>query len=126
MRDFPEKNTGMGHHFLLQRIFPIQASNPCVQHWQVDPLLRNHQGSPVFPLSSNKTPGRMYLPAKTPGNWILYAFIVLTSLPLGSAAYCPPADYYFLRDIMLESVWNLNHFFCGTGKHGVSSLYTVI
>ena len=40
----------------------------------------------------------------------LYAFIVLTSLPLGSACYCPPADYYFLRDIMLESVWNLNHF----------------
>ena len=26
--DFSAKNTGMGYHFLLQRIFPIQESNP--------------------------------------------------------------------------------------------------
>ena len=28
--DFPGKNTGMGHHFLLQGIFPTQGSNLCV------------------------------------------------------------------------------------------------
>ena len=29
--DFPGKNTGVGCHFLLQGIFPIQGSNPCLQ-----------------------------------------------------------------------------------------------
>ena len=37
-RDFPGKNTGVGCHFLLQRIFLTQGWNPCLwyhQHWQV-------------------------------------------------------------------------------------------
>ena len=29
----------MGCHFLLQGIFPIQGSNPCLLHWQADSLL---------------------------------------------------------------------------------------
>ena len=39
--NFPGKNTGAGHHFLLQRISPTQRSNPHLQnllHWQVDSL----------------------------------------------------------------------------------------
>ena len=35
------KNTGMGCHFLLQRIFPTQRSNPCLLcllHWQAGSL----------------------------------------------------------------------------------------
>ena len=28
--EFPGKNTGMGCHFLLQRIFPTQGLNPCL------------------------------------------------------------------------------------------------
>ena len=28
--DFPDKNTGVGCHFLLQEIFPIQGLNPGV------------------------------------------------------------------------------------------------
>ena len=39
--DFPGKHPGVGCHFLLQRIFPIQGSNPCLLyllHWQVDSL----------------------------------------------------------------------------------------
>ena len=44
--DCPGKNTGVGCHFLLQGIFPIQGSNPCLLHWQVDSLLLSHQGSP--------------------------------------------------------------------------------
>ena len=31
--DFPGKNTGVGSHFLLQAIFPIQGSNPSLLHW---------------------------------------------------------------------------------------------
>ena len=30
--DFPGKNTGVGCHFLLQRIFPTQGSNPGLLH----------------------------------------------------------------------------------------------
>ena len=40
--DFPGKNTGLGCHFLLQGIFPIQGLNPCLLcllYWQADSLL---------------------------------------------------------------------------------------
>ena len=40
--DFPSKNTGVGGHFLFQRIFPTQGSNPCLLHvlsWQGEFLL---------------------------------------------------------------------------------------
>ena len=45
-RDSPDKNTGMGCHALLQKIFPTQGSNLCLLHWQVDSLPLSHQGSP--------------------------------------------------------------------------------
>ena len=32
--DFPGKNTGVGYHSLLQGIFLIQGSNPCLLHGQ--------------------------------------------------------------------------------------------
>ena len=45
---FPGKNGGVGCHFLLQGIFPIQGSNPCLL-WllqlQVDSLPLSHLGS---------------------------------------------------------------------------------
>ena len=31
--DSPGQNTGVGCHFLLQEIFPIQALNSCLLHW---------------------------------------------------------------------------------------------
>ena len=37
--DFPGRNTGVGCHFLLQRIFPTQGSNPQLLHCQADSLL---------------------------------------------------------------------------------------
>ena len=47
--NFPGKNTGMGCHFLLQRILPTQGLNPWslhLMHWQVDSLLLHSLGSP--------------------------------------------------------------------------------
>ena len=40
--DFLGKKTGVDYHFLLQRTFPTQGSNPCLLNWQVDfsPLLK--------------------------------------------------------------------------------------
>ena len=41
----PSKNIGVGCHFLLQKTFPTQGSNPCVLGlllWQVDSCLLSH------------------------------------------------------------------------------------
>ena len=44
---FPGKNTGVICYFLLQGIFPIQGSNPCLLPWQADSLPLSHQGGPL-------------------------------------------------------------------------------
>ena len=50
---FPGKNTGVGCHFLHQRIFPTQGSNPSLQHWEADSLPVNHLGSPSLGSSAH-------------------------------------------------------------------------
>ena len=48
--NFQDKNTGVGCHFLLQGIFPIQGSNPCFlcfRHWQADSLPLAPPGKPI-------------------------------------------------------------------------------
>ena len=42
----PRQEYGVGSHFLLQRIFPIQGSSLGLLHWQADSLPLSHQGSP--------------------------------------------------------------------------------
>ena len=49
--NFPGKNTGVGCHFLLQRIFPTQRSNLYLMyllHWQAHSLPLHHLGSPNY------------------------------------------------------------------------------
>ena len=49
--DSPVKNTGMGCHFLLQDIFPIQGLNsplPGLLHWQAGSLPLVPPGSPYM------------------------------------------------------------------------------
>ena len=69
LQDFPGKNTGVGCHFLLQGIFPIQGLNLQLLHWQADSLPLSQQGSlseainncpPLVPSSISDTfwPGR--------------------------------------------------------------------
>ena len=43
--DFPVKNIGVGCHFLVQGIFPIQVLNPHLLHWHANSLPLSHQGS---------------------------------------------------------------------------------
>ena len=48
--DFPDKNTRVGSHFLLQGIFPTQGSNLGLLHplhWQVGSLPLCHLGIPL-------------------------------------------------------------------------------
>ena len=44
--DSPGKNTEVGCHFFLQRIFPTQGLNLCLLHWQAGSLPLSHLGSP--------------------------------------------------------------------------------
>ena len=44
----PGKNTGVGCHFLLQRIFTIQGSNPGLLHRRQIFYHLSHQGRPVI------------------------------------------------------------------------------
>ena len=43
--DFPDKSTGVGCHFLLQRIFPTQGSNLGLPHCKQTLYRLSHQGS---------------------------------------------------------------------------------
>ena len=45
--DSPGKNTGVGCHFLLQRIFPTQGSKSGLLHCRQILYRLNHQGSPL-------------------------------------------------------------------------------
>ena len=48
--DFPDKNTGVGCHFLLQEGFPTQGSNPCLLcllHWQAGSSPLAPPGEPI-------------------------------------------------------------------------------
>ena len=47
--DFPGKNTGVGCHTLLQRIFPTQGLNPGLPHCRQILYSLSHQGSPNTP-----------------------------------------------------------------------------
>ena len=48
--DFPDKNTGVGCHSLLQEIFLTQVSKLRLLHWQVDSLPLSHPGSLKAPI----------------------------------------------------------------------------
>ena len=58
----PGKNTRVGCHFLLQRIFPTQGSNPHLLHWQADSLPLSHLGSPQLNIQSCKKQLSFMLP----------------------------------------------------------------
>ena len=44
--DFPGMNTGVGCHFLLQKIFPTKGSNPGFLHCRQTLYHLSYQGSP--------------------------------------------------------------------------------
>ena len=56
--DFPGKSTGVGCHFLLQRIFPTQGSNPGLLHCRQTLYHLIHKGSPSSPITSWQIDGQ--------------------------------------------------------------------
>ena len=56
--DFPGKSTGVGCHFLLQRIFPTQGSNPGLLHCRQTLYHLIPKGSPSSPITSWQIDGQ--------------------------------------------------------------------
>ena len=54
----PSKNTEVGSQSLVQRMFLIQGSNPCLLHCRQILYHRNHQGSPKIYVKCSKFPNR--------------------------------------------------------------------
>ena len=69
--DFPGKNAGGGCHFLLQRIFPTQGSNPSLLIWQVNSLPLSHQGRPDFYEQRSQSIFSKSLPFLYCDSWVL-------------------------------------------------------
>ena len=51
--DFPGKDTGMGHHFLLQGIFPTQGSNVGLLHCRQILYQLSYKGNPANRISQS-------------------------------------------------------------------------
>ena len=75
---FPGKNTGSGHHFLLQRILLTQGSNLHPLPWQVD-LPLSHQGSPERSIYLSSVTNKTIFFA-----WFIFTYLVIsTNVTLG-------------------------------------------
>ena len=72
--DSPGKNTGLGCHALLQRIFPTQGSNPGVLHCRRILSCLNHQGSPcnaLYPCNITSSFSSPFPPCSSYNAWFL-------------------------------------------------------
>ena len=54
--DFPGKSTGVGCHFVLQRIFPTQGLNPGLPHCRQTLYRLRHQGLPLIVVAEGSFP----------------------------------------------------------------------
>ena len=93
---FFSKNTGVGCHFLLQGIFPIQRSNPCLLHWQADSLPLKHQGSSKHCLLLVKLP-----PGSTEICRSVLLFIYMLPSPKMNFQWCRKWSYEQKRAIRI-------------------------
>ena len=76
------KNTGVGCHALLQRIFPTQGSNPGLPPWRQILYHLSHQGSPWIPeCIPIPSPGNLPNPEIEPGSLALQVDSLPAELP---------------------------------------------
>ena len=59
--DFPGKNTGLGCHFFLQDVFPIQGLNLSLLHWQADSSPLSTREGPMILCSTFRNLFRVYI-----------------------------------------------------------------
>ena len=122
-------NTGVDCHFLLQGIFAIRGSNPCLLHWQVDSSPLSHQRSfhgqiPVTTLGAETLgsfPGSWHSHKVTDIWWgngmypvSLHWKKTLGSLHLVSSRLCPVCLSPLLILLSLFTIVSYNHEFLST------------
>ena len=66
---FPDKNTRVGCHFLLQGIFSTQGSKPCLLHQQVNSLPLSTWEAPLYTDHTVKT-SQFYLESLSVDCWV--------------------------------------------------------
>ena len=100
--DFSGKNIGMGCHFLLQGIFPVQGCNP---------------GSPAFPADSllSEPPGK----PRSASN-ILTKYVLSYFIPPFLALMFPSRDFFLIMHIhFLEMYFLSSRFFAQMVKYSM-------
>ena len=94
----PGQNTGVGSHSLLQRIVPMQGSNPGLLHCRQILYQLNHQGSPrilewvAYPFSRGSS-----RPRRQPGSPALQA----DSLPAKLSGKPPGCESWAIKKLLL-------------------------
>ena len=87
--DSPGKNTGVGFHALLQRIFPTQGLNPGLPHCRQILCHLSHKGSPrIMEQVAYPSPGDLSDPGIKPGSPALQADFLpaeLAGKPFGTS-----------------------------------------
>ena len=129
--DFPGKSTGVGCHFLLQRIFLIQGSNLGLSHCRQTLYHLSHQRSPYSPsataeVSDTQCVGLVtHQPAPVHG-WIatgprecskvrLFTFSDCIHLGWGKKIYSTQNFFFFLFFAMPCGLWDLSSLRPGIG-----------
>ena len=100
--DFSGKNIGMGCHFLLQGIFPVQGCNP---------------GSPAFPADSllSEPPGK-----PSSASNILTKYVLSYFIPPFLALMFPSRDFFLIMHIhFLEMYFLSSRFFAQMVKYSM-------
>jgi len=119
--DFLGKNTGEGCHFLLQKIFPTQESNPCLLHcWQ----------SPTLQVNSLSTESQLGLPQSFPNCYLCAAtWSEILHPPLREKSRFPMLSgspqskfWWFLKQDVLEVHSPVQDFHAGETDVGVRLL----
>ena len=86
--DSPGKNTRVGCHAFLQRIFPTQGSNPGLLHCRWICYQLSHQGCPRIL------------------EWVVYPFSRESSQPRNQTGVSCIADGFFISWATRESLWS--------------------
>ena len=102
--DFPGKSTGVGCHFLLQRIFPTQGSNPGLPHYKQDALPYEPPGIPI--------------------SWRIFQFVVMHTVK-GVSLVNEAEVYVFLElSCFFYHLMDVGNLISSSSAFSKSSLYT--
>ena len=91
--DFPDQNSGLGCHALLQGIFPTQELNPGLPHCRQILYQLNHRGSPF----TTESPGKCHPSKILLSKSLQIASTVLWAMSI-TVQSCQPEFVLFLGD----------------------------